>query len=716
MTAQFPFRAPSYGPTGDLYNTKSNFEALAEGVLETQGWTDTEANQIRTLFSLLNIAFTRADSFAFRDASSLGLNLAPAGGSMLASYLGRLYVSQNNRAYEALGRSANAKHASYFGIKGLTTDETAAWQDALDYFSQPSGMNGAGKPGKLILDETGTSIISDELVYRGDVSNAFLIEAEPGGFGLTGFRLQWDPDAGSTKAVLRFLGANRSRVKGLTIDGNLTAKYLLHIDNRYAANSFYPSSGVTVEDCVLYSHGGAGCATIAVGNDNADVVNTQTSEVVISGGLSFGRSPPKTREQLAAGQVDTTGPDGYGFKALTSGNCKNFWIYDHQFGFNGIHADLGGSGNAVISGGGFSVCKTACVVGGGTTVVENIDYEGQRGTRYAAPLIGGQGGGANPGYSLVVRDLESVSPLQLAGGDYSQDDVMIACNGKLTIERCKFINQREDGSGNLVNAESRVVVAGDYDPIPHNSGSGCGVESRNNWYRGSNTYAPIYDGSGNHLAKAYFFSSLIAHTFISENDTGGIEGASIHNLRNVRGQPIEFARLRPRDFGDGYLTTPLAGGAQNTAAQVIRVAYGALQNNGTSAWRSIVATGNPGLRIRAARITVDVPFAGVSGGLQLGLGIFRPGGLDAQFLISCQQLVNLCDAKTAGTYGALFAEKGIALRPELMPSEGYYPDTAFLNGDGTYSVALVLISTAGNNLTLSAGQATVTLDTGSDQP
>jgi hypothetical protein len=692
--SNYPYVAPT------LYDAKSNWKPLDPAIPATQGWTETEANQVRTLLNLLYIAATQGDFIALRDMSSLLPELSAAAGSRLMNSAGRLYVSQNAQAYEAIGRHANDKHASYFGIKGDGTDETTKWNNALAYFSD----TGSGaRPGRLILDPTGTSVISDTLQYRGDVSRPLSIYCPtPGNQGQTGFRLQWDSGAGTGKAVLRLLGANCCQVKNLCIDGAFLAKYLIHIDNRTGTAAFYPSSTNLIENCSLFAHGGDGCVAVAVGNDNADVANTQTSEVIVRACLFFVRQPNND-----AGH----GPAGHGFKALTSGNCKNFWLYDNAFAFSQVHADLGGSGNAIISGGGMSVATKACVIGGGNTVLEKLDYEGQNG--FAAPLYGGQGGGGNPGYQLTIRNCEAVAPLQLAGGDYDQDDIMVRSFGKVLLEGNTFINQRTD------TAESRVVVAGDYDPIPHNSGSGCTVHSRSNWYRASNLYAPIYDSSGNKLTGSNFYPTVTGHTVISENDTGGREGVDIHNLRNTRGQPIEFAKLRTRDEGDGYLTTPVAGGAVNLATHTKRVAYGALLNSSAPGWRSYLWTMNQYQRIRAARIRVDTPFTGVSGGLLVQLGIVPPGGAsDLAGLLSVQQLVLAGDATAAaGTvYGAKEIEKGLGLHPSFLPGEGYYPDPPYLNSDGTYTVCLVLTSVTGANLTLTAGQLTVMLDTGSDEP
>lgn len=695
---------PTTVPT--LFTPKSNYRALDPAVPATQGWTSVEAEQVRLFLLALDSGFRNGDWQAFKDMTSAIPELAASNQMKIANIGNRLRTSLNGQAWEALSRDTYEKDASYFGIKGDGTDETAQWQDALDFFS----YTGIAKTGRLILPPMGTSLLTNEVVYNGTAGVGLVIDCpSDGNYGQTGFKLKLATGSGSGKTMMRWIGANCCRMRGVSFDGNKLAKVLLWIDNLIPPSTMNASSRNLIEWCSFYGHSGTDGECIAVGNEA--LPNTQTSEVHAYNNIFKG----------GAGWVDGDGHPqalGYGFRAHTSANCKNFFLYNNEFGQHAVHASMGSSGNAVIRGGGMGWTSKVCIEGGELLHVSDLDHEGDTpdgvfGGRNAGAFINGGMPSTNASYLCVVESCTVVGPLQLAheSANFNVADTVIQWPGNLFMAGCSFRNQRWS-AGVLAQAPARIVSGAAYSPFtPNETGEAGGVTSLGNWYEYADQYAPIYDTSGNPICGGNFFSTVTEHAVVSLNDQGGTGGTGSRNLRPSFGAGIESGRHRVRSFGDPWGATNLLTGIPSTAHHQKKLTYTTFLNpSGVSKYKELVNF-NPGQRLLAARVKVTAAFTGVSGPVTLRIGFHNgdPGDVAAP---AVDDVLLPIDITTTGVKGTKDSEQGFGLAFCNQMAGGYYPALADVNNG--WKLYATVVSEDDNNLTLTGGSLIVLLDTNND--
>jgi len=682
--SEFVFGGGSVGPS------KEDLSGLGVGQLLKNHLMADELNKINQYLTDLKVAVSAGDWHGIKSLLALPA-VAPAGQSRMASYLNRLWHSQDGQAWQALGRHANDRDHTYFGIKANGTDDTAGWQAAMNWLGDQSGAGNA-KPGRLTLPPTGISLVTDTITYTGSVGYAFLLEALGGpSYGQTGFQLKWAPGSGTGKPLLRIRGANGCLVKRINLNGSSLSKYLLHIDNKFeegGTGAFRASSNVLIDECTFYDHGGVGCACIAVGNDAVDVANTQTSEVVVRNSVIRGRN-------LSG---DCT---GYGFTALTAGNCKNFMLENCHFGANGVHAQLGGSGYAVVKGGTMGLASVACIQAGAANLrVECVDYEGDPSGPYQAHFIDG-GLGSQPTAVCTVLGCEAVAPLP-AGRDGVLDDVMIRWPGPLLLLGNTFINNRGDGTH-----PAKVVAGAGFGVHPLGGNFGT-VTSIGNFYQGSDQDVPVYDGSANLISGGGGYPTYTEHSVFSLNDLGGTIGAGLRSLRNVVGAPLETKTARMRAWGDSWGATVYKDGATSGGKHQKLLTHTTFTNSGvTEMWKQF-ANLNPRQRLKGVRAQVTQAFTGVAGSVVVRLGYWPIDPLP-QFL---GDVLKPFSITALGTFGDKPEHLGAGLAPEFIQPGGYYPAGADPNTGWTLFVSCV--SEAGNPLTFSAGKLLITLFTEGD--
>lgn len=621
-------------------------------------------------------------------------DLSATGKARLAYVDGRLKLSREGLPWETVGPHVHEKRWDYFGIKADGSDDTNAWQAALDYFSD---LGSGGQMGKLVLPPTGTSLISDTLLYTGNVGRSLIIEAPTvGGYGQSGFRLKWSGSAGTGKALLRMRGGNNCLVRGIGFDGTSLAKYLLHIDNLHEESdpdALLSSSNTQVERCSFYDHGGVDCAGIAIGNTL--LPNTQTSEVLVQDCIFNGRN--------AAGDCE-----GYGIAVMTAANCKNFIARHCHFNNHRIHAHLGSSGYALIDGGTMSRAQQVCIGGGELLHVRSVDYEGTNDGSFPAPFVDGGVPTQNPGYTCVLVSNTAVAPLQDEDGEagFNLDDVMVRWPGPLIMLGNSFRNIRSGSH------ESRIQCGALYDIAASNIGGAGSVTSFGNWYENSSQDAPIYDSSGN-LLTGGFYGSITEQAILSIGDLGGPSGSGVRSLRACIGQPLENKRHRVRGWGDPWGATNLRSGAPVEAMHQKRLTFTTFSTGAAGQYKGLVHL-NPGQRLKGCRIKVTTAFAGVAGGLTCQVG-FNPSG-DPGSLAAALGLNDILlpfSITATGTFGDQAAHCGVGIHPDFIQPGGYYP--AAVDPSNGWELWIVVSSMAGNLLnTLSAGQMLVSLITEND--
>lgn len=194
-----------------------------------------------------------------------------------------------------------------------TSDDTAAIQSALTYFS-----GSPGKSGKIFFP-AGYYKICSTLTYTGNPATGLILEGAVGGTkgAVTGARLLWTGAAGGT--MLYMLALNGSTIRHLDFDGNrlnrsISPKYLLHLDATNVEGGSSGSSNIRIENCSFGDYSGTSSAGVKIGHNPT---GSQVDTIIF-------------RSCIFAG-YDVTGSSFYGIDMSSSNNVKNLTLDDTSF-------------------------------------------------------------------------------------------------------------------------------------------------------------------------------------------------------------------------------------------------------------------------------------------------------------------------------------------------------------------------------------------------
>lgn len=459
-------------------------------------------------------------------SSRYGINISQVAGSGLPAYntvTGNVYATNSTANVHVqpgtFGNITNERQAIFpgpysvdvktqFGVAADgATDDTVAVQAALDFGYAEIVAN---RPCELVFPP-GDIKISTTLLWRGNASSAPALRgAVPTGVSFNGCntRFLW---YGSANGVMFFAQqANRGVLQDLCFDGRSIAGIIAHLSaSTYADPAILAAtSGIRVLRCA-FKHAkiatvGNGC--VALGTDPALTGGDefQQSEVVFRDCAFVG-------EDNGAGGFTYAGMKAYGVKTLSSGNCKNFAIYDSSFTTCNVALDwTNASGSFVVTNFNAGNVRTALASGGGQLSVIGGDIECADVDDFM--LLFGTGG-AIVGVSALIEGLQAVGYMAGALGTF------VSWGGQLELKYNFFSNNNYSVSGNPDIVNPYKLICGS------TAASRLSVLSEGNWYQGcglSVAFAPFFDGSGNALAPVRgVYGGENALKVASRGDLGG---------------------------------------------------------------------------------------------------------------------------------------------------------------------------------------------------
>lgn len=433
------------------------------------------------------------------------------------------------------------------------------------------------------------------------------------GRGIKGAILRWDGN--STDPILNLRGANNAVIENLTFDPytdpGIGAIFLEELNSGGGPGS----SGVIIRNCHIQGGIGANSYCIRIGDNNYQVSEVQIEDCSIYG---------------------SSGSTVYGV-VTTTGNTKNFTIEgcsitDCDYGVtHGEPPSGGGSGFLNIINCSFTnqriadvfaqTADSTCIIGCGS--------------EQSAKFLKYSGASTNA-HSILIQGCYWHSSAT------ASDDVIIEFNGQLSLIGNNFRNDR------VANAESKIIAGAGTLAV---AAQKCSVTSIGNSYAYSQTYAPIYDSSGSHVA-ALNNSNYISKSVrvFSSGDIGGSSG-SLTALQAIYGPSPRILQCTP--FCDsenvaGITYTNL--GEPRRSTQRVTLSYTNFTAASTTHGRRIF-TIPAKTRIVGIIMDTTTAFAGTAGTLELRLGTANNG----------QTLVLTHDVKTAAvTKGLVDGDFGTA--------------------------------------------------------
>ena len=377
------------------------------------------------------------------------------------------YDGTHMQMLSPLGNSPQTGAGTYnvidYGAKGdCDADDTAAIQSVLNLFS------GQTKTGTVFFPATNACYkITAPLTYVGNPSvGVTMLGATRSSRGPWGARLDWYGAAGGI--MIDWKGANNSVIKNLGLNGRNLAKEGIRILWHDALD--IPSSNNTLESLVITGMTGVDSACINCGSD-PDTINLQADSLYVHEVTCYGNFATDTSY--------------YGIVTGTA-NSKNFYVTQSFFaglrygivqGYNPASGFGGGSGFFVMTSTYFDSNWIADLhVSTGSMSCRGCGSEESR--MLAVGTVG-----ANPG-SLTIQD-------SYWHVTTDASDMLINFPGQIVLINNSFTNLRNNATAGL-----RVQGA---QPFNHFE-SGVIISMNNSYANTVGDYAPLYDGSGVHVA------------------------------------------------------------------------------------------------------------------------------------------------------------------------------------------------------------------------
>lgn len=573
-----------------------------------------------------------------------------------------------------------------FGAVGDgVADDTAAWQDALDWgFSEVE----ASHVPRLMVPPLAYAI-SDTLVWRGNSAQAVSIIGQlhrADGYDDLHPRLLW---YGSDNATMMYAeAANAGLIRDLVFLGRNKAGILLHL----AASSFADPAILKATNGIRLQHVKFKGVKIATTGNGCVAVGTDPA---LTGGDTFQQSDVAFEhcyfigEDTGAPGFTYAGMKAYGVRMLSGGNCKLLSFFRPNFGTCNYALDLeNSSGPITVEILQVGDCRFAIRHNSGALLVNGGDIECSHVDDFR--LLVGSGG---VGGSAILRGLEVAGYMSGAVG------TLLEGGGHVTIEDCYLCNNNYSVSGDS-DFPNPFKVFSNAVPGITNYGS---FTSKRNWYRNCGTaarpYIPIYDGSANDCAPVDgAYGATVELAISSEHDTGGPTTGSLIPFRSFDSRKKKLWQL---ELNALMPVTAVAVGTTAYEAQVRRATtkvtlpYTAFQAAAVTKDISL-GTFAPGTYLRKVRAEVTTAFAGTAGTLQLKCGIGAGDGKVWGNKDVKSGVVSIGDA--AADYAT-----ATGMGDEL--ALGYCPDKA-----ATYILSTRLTSGSGNLSGLNAGSVTFYLE------
>lgn len=570
----------------------------------------------------------------------------------IREYLG----SSQNRRLE-LGQSVNA---------------TGAMQDLFDEISAVPGVSSA-LDAKIYhpLVSSGLLQIEETCGYIGGVGQGLswygTHALQRGGSAGSGFT--WVGAEGGTMFDLRAI--NGSRIHGLVFDGGGKAKHLVRAREWTDSGAPDPaatqiaSTGLFVEFCRFANPTYLDGDSVLFAAGSADPGNLQASEYNFLFNDWQG--------------CNETGIQGWGFKALTNGNTKNFFfLYNNMsYFYRGIEAGSGDLTCVVVNGSNFGLngrSNAALIYGYGNQLT----------------ALGGRFENSGPGYAsrYIISGGTALGTVLEAKGFYcagttEPDDYIIVVGGGPADIKGSFEGNSRVGSNCLKISSANPKAVGGY--------GGLTIKSSTFGYNTTPlTATPAYDGSGNLLSDGDYARSVRHATEFGGNVCGLTSSNKDEALPDVRGSDL---------VNTIWLDAKTAGVSvvkNDPGSFVCDVPFALLQTN----QQPVLCRVPEGL-ILSVQAKVTVAVAGVTSPA-FTVGRTLAGVLDVDSLLKSQS------AGSVAKFGDDDADLGVDLAKDVG---GTPVRTLCTTGDGTFDyIQLTLTKSAGAFASLSAGNIRVAIE------
>jgi hypothetical protein len=575
--------------------------------------------------------------------------------------------------------SAGYKEESMLDVRGFgavgdgTADDTSAVQAAFGALSADSpGLNAV--TGSIYFPR-GVYRITQTLTYTGHVGNGLVLMGDTGlpRGGHDGSVLKWEGATGGTMMDLRAI--NGSRIQDLVFNGGRKAKYLVRAREYKDDATYMVSSGLYVYRCFFMEPENANDSILfAAGTDNWPVT-LQASEYRFFQCYFQG-------VDLGAGTQQ-----GWGFKALSAGNTKNFAFHNCVFSqlYRGVEC---GSGYCLVV-----ECNGS-----------NIGYN-----RAGAALfhLGGndvliQGGGfenGGSGYAALFCHVGQATCLTMNGcyiaATAPSDDYIVHVAGPASIRDCDFEGNSRPGSNVLKIQASATESAAPWG----------GVEIVNCKFRYNKTAVdgvPVYDGSNNFIGGAIKgrsdtdYSKNVGHKLRVFGNVQGLRDSNVNEpLPDLYGDFVGSMRdqVLNNDIPSGCRVTKNVNGFYviTVPHTVFAAAPGGVVMICGVPEKSKIVSG-------IADTTTAFAGSGLTGTIELQVGVDNGTAYDEDSLLLAH------DVKTTTRKGTADADLGINLARHSAVCGGYF--TSWTAQD---SIKLKMTASLGSLAKLSEGSVTVYL-------
>lgn len=337
-----------------------------------------------------------------------------------------------------------------YGVKGDgVTDDTVAIQAILDSVSNTNTTT--------VFFPTGTYLVSETLVYKGNYGYSIRILGECVGAALSGTIIKWGGNINGTVFLLR--GALGSSIEFIGIDGSQSCRTCLSV--QYDHDRLVGSSFVTINNVYITGAIGDNSALISIGmlEDNVTKDIFQCDAILINKCILSGDFTGRTTGVLT----------GWG-------NTKNFGVIDCAITGCKDGVNFGGSGYMVIDR--FAGGANTWDVVGATSTVEIRSMNSEQSTG----LFKGSTG-RNPG-SVKISNTQWSG---VAATGVYWNDCIIIYSSFIQLEGNHFWNV--NGSGHTPNIGMDIQT-----------GCMCELHSIGNYFAGASGVIPVVDSVGRDLS------------------------------------------------------------------------------------------------------------------------------------------------------------------------------------------------------------------------
>jgi hypothetical protein len=496
-----------------------------------------------------------------------------------------------------------------FGAVGNgVADDTDAIQAAINQFSGNDITHTDPRTGSIYFPP-GDYKITRTLRYIGNPGVGLRlygdIERDRAGSG-SGIWLLWDGAADGT--MFKFEGANGTTIEKMNFNGQNKCKRVLWFDcfgdpdvpgSHYAA-----SSGIVMRACFIANSAGSGSSLLTLGHEDGRGI--QVSEVFLEDCYLSGN-----------GETDPLKMTEAGFKTLSGGNTKNFFLYGCIFTSCIYNVDCTKDSGPLLISGGVASSDTGITfrLGDGGTILDGIEVEsGGIGCTF---LTSGFGSGVS---TVIIRNCDVTS-------NCKEDDKLIYCPTTLMLEGNKFVNRRTTSSIPKIYCNN--------------------IYSVGNWFFNVTDHAPFFDTNLNNTLGGP--GDTYYKLFTGDQDRIGANVTSINDrgntltnftgipLRQTTTSPISVVQLQPYGLDEGNAMSgevdgnsgfnALNIGEQRLSSQRITIDYRRWK---ASAAFQVVQLFELPVHAKLIDLVADTTtaYSGVPGSLELRVGITNtnPGG------------------------------------------------------------------------------------------